>query len=460
MGNRPRDFAALPNRAINDTRFSALDLRCFVVIAFHDGMSGVRGKGSGCFARRETLASEAETDPTNFSKSLERLVEWGYVVREQGRNDKRRFILRVVYGDDAPRLFVALPIRLNRDRNLSALDIRCLAAIARHDNRSLSKGTGPGCFATNVTLAMEVGIDATNFSKSLSRLFGGGYVVREQRAGHRRGLTTLRVIYDADDGEADAGDGWANDQPSSPRKVAKRPTIPSEIGGEAESKNSAFSRQNDRQETSLSERRDFVKTSRRDAVETAQQGCGERSADRGKRKSEPQSDGAEAPAAGGVSLYPHLPRDIRRLGLSAQLVCLERAINAIGGDASLIDPDERKTWARALNGAFNAYGGEADGYHALRLIEQYGFELPDDDPPVSIYPLLPANFDALSIPRRMTYVEDAFATFVAAGGNTSALGEDEFRNWSRWLSIIAHGESFPKAARQRALRLLKEWGFI
>lgn len=90
----------LPARVIGDTSLTALDLRCLAVIAMHDGMSAVSGKGGGCYARNQTLAALARTDATNFSKSLSRLIRAGYVTREPQLMDKRRFTLRVQYPKD------------------------------------------------------------------------------------------------------------------------------------------------------------------------------------------------------------------------------------------------------------------------------------------------------------------------------------------------------------------------
>jgi len=100
MARAPRTFTTLPARAIADTSLTALDLRCLAVIALHDGMSGPKGAGGGCFARNATLAALVRTDVTNFSKSLTRLIRLGYVSREPQVMDKRRFTLRVEYPAD------------------------------------------------------------------------------------------------------------------------------------------------------------------------------------------------------------------------------------------------------------------------------------------------------------------------------------------------------------------------
>lgn len=97
---KPREFTTLPVRAIADTRLSALEIRCLAVIALHDGMSTVRGAGAGCYARSATLAALVDTDITRFSRAVSKLIKLDYLVKEPQQNDRRRFTLRVLYGDD------------------------------------------------------------------------------------------------------------------------------------------------------------------------------------------------------------------------------------------------------------------------------------------------------------------------------------------------------------------------
>lgn len=96
--SKGREFTTAPSRAIGDTRLSALDLRCLLVIAMHDGMSTVKRSGPGCYAKSSTLAAMVQTDITNFSKAVSRLLKLGYIIKEPQQNDRRRFTLRVVYG--------------------------------------------------------------------------------------------------------------------------------------------------------------------------------------------------------------------------------------------------------------------------------------------------------------------------------------------------------------------------
>lgn len=97
MANDKRTFGCLPRRMFCDPAPSALDIRFCGAIALHDGMSLVKGKGGGCFASMKTLSEEVGCDYTSGSRSLSRLLRWGYVVREPQIYDKRKFTLRVVY---------------------------------------------------------------------------------------------------------------------------------------------------------------------------------------------------------------------------------------------------------------------------------------------------------------------------------------------------------------------------
>jgi len=62
-----RFFTTLPIEALGDRDLTALDLRCLGAIASYDGMSMVKGKGGGCFAKQAKVAALANTDATNFS---------------------------------------------------------------------------------------------------------------------------------------------------------------------------------------------------------------------------------------------------------------------------------------------------------------------------------------------------------------------------------------------------------
>ena len=65
-------------------------------MSLHDGMSLIKGTGRGCYATFATLTAEIGCDASNLSKSLKRLVEWGYL-REERQDDRRRRTYRVVF---------------------------------------------------------------------------------------------------------------------------------------------------------------------------------------------------------------------------------------------------------------------------------------------------------------------------------------------------------------------------
>jgi hypothetical protein len=62
----------------------------------HDGMSLRKGKGRGCYATFTTLTAAIGCDASNLSKSLKRLVDWGYLSEER-QDDRRRKTYRVIF---------------------------------------------------------------------------------------------------------------------------------------------------------------------------------------------------------------------------------------------------------------------------------------------------------------------------------------------------------------------------
>lgn len=92
-------FAALPMRAIGDTRLTSLHLRTLACIAFHDRLSGPRGKRPGAWASLKTLSKRVRCHYTSASTAISELVEFGYVVRDRAPFDARRRVYRVIYDE-------------------------------------------------------------------------------------------------------------------------------------------------------------------------------------------------------------------------------------------------------------------------------------------------------------------------------------------------------------------------
>ena len=240
-------------------------------------MSAVRGGGAGCYARHDTLAKTAGTDATNFSKSLSRLIERGYVMREQQSQDRRRSTLRVRFEplDSWP-------------------DDQPYSGAERGDWRN-DQLSG---------LGEEVG-------------FGGGVIDGSDRAPDEQML-------DGDTNNAD------------------------EMVGPGDSGNGSFSK---------ADARDYIPLN-------------------GKLDSDKSALGSDCVTPASVrtnfqrSLRHHLPSNFDTLPSGARVSKLEKAFNAIGRDPSTIPAPEAMILMRDLNGISLAEAGTPTGEQALRLFEE------------------------------------------------------------------------------------------
>lgn len=93
---KERLFFTGSTRIIGDPRPSGLDLRVYACVSLHDGMSLIKGTGRGCYATFATLTARIGCDAANLSRSLKRLVEWGYLTEER-QTDRRRKTYRVTF---------------------------------------------------------------------------------------------------------------------------------------------------------------------------------------------------------------------------------------------------------------------------------------------------------------------------------------------------------------------------
>jgi hypothetical protein len=90
------DFAAIPVRAIGDTRLSATDHRVLQAIAYHDRFGR---NGCGCYADPRKLAKLVGVRPAHWSRHTNRLLEFGYIEIEVSVSDRRRREYTVIYDD-------------------------------------------------------------------------------------------------------------------------------------------------------------------------------------------------------------------------------------------------------------------------------------------------------------------------------------------------------------------------
>lgn len=97
MAGKERLFYTGSKYIIGDPRPSGLDMRVYAVVSLHDGMSLFPGKnGRGCYASFATLTAQLGCDAANLSRSLKRLVDWGYLTEER-QEDGRRKTYRVTW---------------------------------------------------------------------------------------------------------------------------------------------------------------------------------------------------------------------------------------------------------------------------------------------------------------------------------------------------------------------------
>lgn len=275
-----------------------------------------------------------------------------------------------------PRTFTTLPARAIGDNRLTALDLRCLAAISLHDGRSLAGGKGGGCYAKYSTLAAMVQTDMTNFSKVVSRLIKLEYLVSEKQQTDRR-RTTLRVLPDSDD-------SWRADQPSAPdivgettndlsSVVGEMTNHTAEIVGDGEHKNGSFSKQIALQKTSLKRGNRFRRNEEINSSEEAQRDfiaprCG--GFDSSKDGQHEAGKVSADTSVIRVSIYPLLPRSFPKLSLNVRLIKFEEAFEKIGRNAEVLEDEERDSWSSQLAAICSKYGGEPIGHHAERLLEE------------------------------------------------------------------------------------------
>jgi DNA-binding MarR family transcriptional regulator len=87
-------FAPGPIEAIRDKSLTAQDWRILMAVSFHDRLSLPKGSGTGCVASNLLLAEETQMAYAAVCRTLTRLVEKGYLVREKRG---RMTVYRVVY---------------------------------------------------------------------------------------------------------------------------------------------------------------------------------------------------------------------------------------------------------------------------------------------------------------------------------------------------------------------------
>ena len=284
-----------------------------------------------------------------------------------------------------PRNFSTASVSAMHDPKLNAQDWRIYLWVSLHDGRSLVRGSGGGCFASNNTIFAEAKV--ANYSsgcRSLSTLVERGHLVREKRGR----ATVYRVPFSDADNFADDLHGCNISSPH--EAAAESPTIGCEAASNAETigyNGSSETRGNqpktDQDYSPLSGELDSVETGRINSVETAQRAS--RAARREEYSPGPdddehflesayrantpgkEKDCAEAPLGRENMIEPLLPRSFWTLPQGAQLVHLDAALNELGSRVDDLMDAERDAWAELLVGIWDAHSGVSLGRHAERL---------------------------------------------------------------------------------------------
>jgi hypothetical protein len=251
-----------------------------------------------------------------------------------------------------------------QDRELTGLEWRLLLWISLHDGMSLVKGSGPGCYASNLTLFGEVGCEYSAGCRALSNLVRRGHLVREQVGRSTR----YRVVFGEPDnlqaGNTSSSGKVAASQHERPEYVAEPSGQMLESAGETSSDYSSLSEGLDSaeaEEIDSENLRDAQSASRHDeSIPSSGSNplLGKNPAEAGLGRREP------------VSIVALLPKRFNELASEAQLSAFERAFTDSGRQPDAIEPTERQELASLLFAIADARAGEQVGYIAQRLFEE------------------------------------------------------------------------------------------
>lgn len=258
-----------------------------------------------------------------------------------------------------PRLFSTAPITAMQDRELTGLEWRVLLWVSLHDGMSLLKGSGAGCYASNLTLFAEVGCDYSAGCRALSNLVKRGHLAREQVGRSTR----YRVVFGDPDslqaGNLSAPQQVAGSQVGSPGYVAEHAQQEHEKPTETPSDYSPRSGE-----------LHSVETGELDSTEVADVCTSASSFGIDKSAKKVGKRGGEAGLGSSWSFAATLPHNFRRLPAGAQVARFEQAFADIGRNADRFDSREREAFAEWLNETAETFWDQPHGQQAQRLFEE------------------------------------------------------------------------------------------
>jgi hypothetical protein len=93
-------FAAIPLRALRDSRLSARHLRVLGIVAAHDQMDR---NGAGCWAAQRRLAKLASCGEARLSDTISDLRDFGYLKSHKNPQRVHQRVHRIIYNDQDSR---------------------------------------------------------------------------------------------------------------------------------------------------------------------------------------------------------------------------------------------------------------------------------------------------------------------------------------------------------------------
>ncbi len=137
-GGMSVQFAAIPIRALTDTRLGGPDFRLLGTIARYDRFGR---NGAGCYVNARKLAQEAGIHYKHLGRQTQRLEAFGYITIETSKTDKRRKIYTIIY--DETEIVTCVGDNLDGDAPMADTAPPLAENVTSSDDNTAEKVTNP-----------------------------------------------------------------------------------------------------------------------------------------------------------------------------------------------------------------------------------------------------------------------------------------------------------------------------